>query len=171
MNRIVSTIGAASILVLSGVAYGAQPMTAEQMDSVTAGGIASGTTSAVAVGPSTYVETIVSSLSQSLGPVSPDPQFGSFEIIQSTVAVGATSVSGGTPPFGGPAGVAVGIASSAGATVGDLLSDTVSSVSTSTNSFAPAVAAASAQNKSIAASYTIPSSASSASVGLATLTK
>jgi hypothetical protein len=170
MNRIVTTIGAASILVLSGVAYGAQPMTAEQMDSVTAGGIALGTAVANALGPNTYAATTVASLTQSLGPVSTDPQFGAFEIIQSNVATNATSVSGAAPPFGNPQ-VAVGIANSVGQTIGDLLSDTASTVATQTTNISPSSATAVAANQSIAVSYTIYSSASSTSTGAATLAK
>jgi hypothetical protein len=170
MNRIASTIGAASILVLSGVAYGAQPMTAEQMDSVTAGGIALGTAVANAFGPNTVATTAVASLTQSLGSVSTDPQFGSFEIIQSNVSAAANSVSGAAPPFGNPA-VAVGIANSTGQTVGDLLSDTQSAVATMTTNISPSMATAAAANSSLAVSYTIYSSAISNSTGLATLTR
>jgi hypothetical protein len=163
MNRIVSTLGAASILVLSGVAYGAQPLTTEQMDSVTAGGLATGGATAAAIGQQTFTSTLVQAQTGTIGTSIVDPQFGSFAIVGSSVIAGAESVSGNPPPFGNPA-VAASIAGSTGATVGDLISDTQSLVGTSTTSVAPGAAAtAGATNTSIAASYTIYSSSASAS--------
>lgn len=160
MKRILMTVGAASLLVLAGAATAEQQLTEAQMDNITASGVAFGDAFASAVGADAYAATYVNTLTVSLGPALPDPQFGSFDIVLAEVGVGAEAVTGGIAALG----------VSAGATVGDVVSDTVSYAASIAS--APAkLATAMSSNSSISFSFTIPSTAVSSSYAGSVLTK
>jgi len=118
MKHIAITLGAASVLVLAGVASAEQQLTSAQMDGVTAGGFAGGFAYANAVGPNVLTHATV--LASTTGGPAVDPQAGVFYPVTSLVSTDAMAVANA------PAGGVFGAGQTNGNAYGNLLSHTAS---------------------------------------------
>jgi len=115
MKRYILALGAASALVLAGVAGAGQQLTSAQMDGITAGGAATGTAAAAAYGILTSITHSVNTQSVSTA-INPGELGAIYSIASHTDSGAAATAQGGGTAFAGGASV--------GDTTGTGLSDT-----------------------------------------------
>jgi hypothetical protein len=122
MKRIAIAFGAASALVLAGIASAGQPLTSAEMDGVTAGGFAGGFASGTAFGPNVVTWGTVNAYTAGGPPV--DPQAGVFYPVTSHVDTDAMAVANAAA--GTATGGIYGAGMTTGHAVGNMFSHTAS---------------------------------------------